>query len=89
MLFTLFEKRIEKEKVWLIFDIGEAPAIDFEESRLQLAVSRTMANALDSLLGRTVCTITKKTGFSTTKGVGAARINSDQAKERGPDSGNQ
>ena len=49
---SLYQKRIEDEKVRLVLDIGETPLVVGNEKRLKFVAAALIGNALDSLLDR-------------------------------------
>ena len=61
-VLPLFEARIEADKVRLELDLAETPPAAGESSRVKLACSSLVANALDSLLDRPLKLINVRTG---------------------------
>lgn len=61
-LLPLYEKRIEEEKVQVVFNFDETPPVHGDESRLKFVLSSIIDNALDSLLDRPVRMLHVRTG---------------------------
>ena len=61
-LISLYEKRIEEEKVQLVLNLAETPSVQGDESRLKFVLSSIIGNALDSLLDRPVRVVSVRTG---------------------------
>jgi signal transduction histidine kinase len=61
-LISLYEKRIEEEKVQLTLNLNETPPVQGDQSHLKFVLSSIIANALDSLLDRPKRTVSVRTG---------------------------
>jgi PAS domain S-box-containing protein len=59
---ALQEKRMEEENVRLVLELADTPPVAADESRLKFVLSSLIGNAIDSLLGRPVRTLTIRTG---------------------------
>jgi PAS domain S-box-containing protein len=65
---ALQKERMEEENVQLVLELSDTPPVAADESRLKFVLSSLIGNAIDSLLGRPVRTLTIRTG-STEDGV--------------------
>jgi PAS domain S-box-containing protein len=59
---SLYEKRIEQEKVQLVRNFAQTPPVQVDESRLKFVLSSVIGNALDSLLDRPLRLVSMRTG---------------------------
>ena len=59
---ALQEKRMEEENVRLVLELSDTPQVAADESHLKFVLSSLIGNAIDSLFGRQVRTLTIRTG---------------------------